>query len=466
MLSRIFQIQLRLHGARYRTCAFFFAGLLYGLLVISAGQTSGIYYDSVQYVAYGANLLREGVYGAIQGVPDMNREPGYGFYLAALFGLVRGVGLADLASLSLPEGIFWVKVLQAWLLFLAAGLCAFRGGLQTRMRWPLFFILVFSPSSIGAVREIYSEALAVPLSVLLLFCVARALRQKSRVFSIASAVSFGLLVLTKSYLYHASFVFLAVALGGFLYKRARTEFSGLFLALALGGLVAQQTWNYRNSRLFGENASEARLSIALAGKVARLHQVNWRNDLPVSLAGSLGTNFCDRIFGPERCSQFDYRGCDQIGNDYLARYKSLYGANRLVDQHLKRDMLRLYFERPFTQLAGSGLELLRMFFFEAVLDAGTLPGPFQPLARAWHIAGSLLLWILIVASWRSYWRSWKSLAIPDRHLALFCALLLVYHAGTMAQITNVVRYVFPVIPFLYFFAAGGVVSLINRGRAA
>lgn len=444
-------------------------GLAYAYWATSLGQVSSAYFDSLQYLGYGRSLLESGVYGSVLGVPDMNREPGYGFYLAALISLASWVsGIQDFSQLEVPANVFWLKLFQAMVLFLTAGLCAFKGSLPSRLRWPFFLLVLLSPTCIGAMREIYSEALAIPLSLLLLLLASRALSSGSPIAMAGAGAIFGLAVLTKSYLYYASFAFFLLFLfltGRRLIGRgAPGPIAALALCLGLGGFVAQQAWNARNHLVFGDQASEARLSIALAGKVARLHAADWKRDLPVALAASLGTNFCDRYYGSERCSRFDYRGCDVVGPEYLQRYQDQYKLNTLADRQLKRDMLLLYFERPGTQLFGTALELLRMFFFEAVPDSGTFPRFLQPMLRAWHILGSMGFWVLILISWARHWRERHSDPAPHRQLSLLCLCLIAYHAATMAQVTNVVRYVFPVLPFLYYFTADGISIFLMRAK--
>jgi hypothetical protein len=307
------------------------------------------------------------------------------------------------------------------------------------------------------VREIYSEALSIPLSFLLLHFSARSIGRRSAIPAVAAGAVFGLCVLTKSYLFYASFGFLAAA-AAFAWRRD-VALAALFFALAAGGITAQKAWNHRNERLYGVNVSEPRLGIAIAGKVARLDRAKWPRDLPVALAASVGTNFCDARYGGARCALFDYRGCDVIGNEEVVKRRRLYRPASLTDRDVKRDMARLYLERPFTQIFGSLLEIERMAFFEAFLDAGTLPGPLHPPARAWHVVGSLLFWAAILVSWGRLRRAPPG---EERAVTYFCAALLLYHAAAMSQITNVVRYVFPVLPFLYYFTADGIATLIER----
>ncbi len=455
---------------------FLAAGLAYSFLAISLGETSAAYFDSLQYLQYGRNLLEQGIYGYQPGVADMNREPTYGVYLAGLIGLAKGLGLiTDFSALQAPENVFWLKFFQAFVLFLSAGACSFWGALPRRVQKPFFLLVILSPTCLGAMREIYSEALAIPISLLLLCFVSRSLAGQSKLPALLSGLIFGVAVLTKSYFYFASFAFLLLglllvlsryrpAIARFLTSSMPTNTALLLFTLGLGGISAQQYWNFRNTQLFGENTSEARLSIALAGKVARLERAEWPRDLPVSIAGSLGTNFCDKIYGSERCSLFDYRGCDVIGNEVRVDYEKRLPTLRQADSALKRDMFKLWFSRPITQLYGSGLELLRMFFFEAVLDAGTLPRVLQAPARAWHILGSLMLWGFILLSFTRHCRQWARLTPQEMGVALFCVLLVGYHAASMAQITNVVRYVFPILPFLYYFTADGIALVIERNR--
>ncbi len=461
-----------------KVLVFFLAGAVYAWAATSLGSVSSAYFDSAQYLQYGKNLIEEGYYG-FHTKPDMNREPGYGIYLAGIIFISKITGLIkDLSSLSEPHNVFWIKWIQSLFLYLVAGICAFRCGFPNRLQKPFFFLLVLSPTSIGAMREIYSEALSIPLSVILLCTIFRSLSNHSLRWQLLSGLFFGAAVLTKSYLYYASWAFLLVLVAtliGTLWKTSNLRSSrwqplnrpifGLLLCLFLGGFSAQQIWNSRNTRVFGQNVTETRLSIAIAGKVARLDRAEWTKDLLPAIAASLGTNFCDKFFDPERCSLYDYRGCDVIGNEVRVDYESRFPTKSAADRALKHAMIALWFERPVTQLFGSGLELLRMFFFEAFLDAGTLPSAFFLPARAWHILGSLLFWGLILVSLTRHRRHWTRISPAERYCALFCLFMVAYHATTMAQITNVVRYVFPILPFLYYFVADGISVLIERKRS-
>jgi hypothetical protein len=437
-----------------KTALFLLLGLVYAYAVISLGHASAVYYDARQYFDYAKNLLETGTYGLVPGQPDIHREPGYGVYLAALLAAVKGAGFApSLEAISSPEKIFWVKLLQAYVLFLSAALCAFHGALPERVRRPFFFLVVLSPTFVGAMREIYSEALAIPLSLLFLFFFSRAIALPGWGNRFGTALAWAAQVLAKSVLYYSCYAFLLLA-AALAFRRRTLPLLLAFVFAATGGLAAQRAWKLRTASL-GANADEARLSIALAGKIARLDEVSWEGNVIPALAASLGTNFCDRHFGADRCAHFDYRACDEVGPRYLREYTRRLGSAHLADEAIKHDMFTLWFHRPLTQLAGSGLELLRMTFFESVIDAGSLPGFLQAPARAWHIVGSLALWALILLSWVRLARTGIRLDTPEGGIVLVCGAILFYHAVSMAQITNVARYVFAVLPFAYYFAADG-----------
>lgn len=454
------QSAIRTKPARW--ALFLLLGVTYAFAVTSLGKSAGVFFDSQQYVSYGRNWLATGVYGDTPGVPDMNREPGYGTFLAGVFFLVKQTGLVgDLAAIAEPGNIFWARLAQAFLLFSCAGFCAFGGGLPARLRRPFFLLAILSPTLVGAAREIYSEALAIPLSFLLLGCVSRALARGSKGAGAGVAIAQALLVLTKSYLYPLSLAllpFTAVAAW-----RRQYRFAWLVaLPLALGGITAQKAWDARNRALFGDGGNEARKSIAIAGKIARIDHASWRQDLPVALAASVGTNFCDARFGAERCQFFDYRGCDVIGNEILNDYRARYGNGRETDRKIQGDMIALALRRPFSQITGSLLELFRMALFEAVQDATSLPKALQNAARAWHVVGSFGGWVLILVSCATFWRRRRGWEPGEAPLFAFCAILVLYHAVTMSQITNVVRYVFPILPFLYYFVADGISVTLER----
>jgi hypothetical protein len=247
-----------------------------------------------------------------------------------------------------------------------------------------------------------------------------------------------------------------------IFKRPKPKVATLLLFTGVISLFMNSAWTYRNRVTLGENAATSRFSIALAGKVARIDQMKFPEELPVALAASMGSNFCDEHFGPPSCERFDYRGCDKVGIRVLGEYSDQFGSKVLVENNIVRDMRRLFFRRPGIQLLGSFLEILRMGFFEAVLDKGTLPALMVPWARAWHAIGSALIWFLILLGLKELYFKYSSVDTSHRGLFWLFGGVIVYHFSTMSQVTNVVRYIFPVIPFLYLFASVGLASGIER----
>ncbi|MGZ3650418.1 MAG: hypothetical protein ACXWSC_04455, partial [Bdellovibrionota bacterium] len=78
------------------------------------------------------------------------------------------------------------------------------------------------------------------------------------------------------------------------------------------------------------------------------------------------------------------------------------------------------------------------------------PGAWKLFAQLWHVFGSFLLWLLVLAGI-------SRLRDPGaRRAGLVAGAVIAYHFLFMAQVTNVQRYTEPVIPFLYFFAALGL----------
>lgn len=440
------------------------AGVLYALLVAASSQ-SELFFDSVQYHAYARNLIETQTYGEEPGVPDMNREPGYGVFLAILAVMFKALGvIANADGLKAPQALFWVKFTQGALMFATAAAAALAAPWPKRLRTALFALFVFSPTVFGTAREIYSEALALPLSFVFVYFAANALKKPSAQYLAGASLAWALAILTKSYLQYTSIFFIAGA-AYLLARRRQKALASLLLVTGVVSALANGCWSYRNKVVLGEGVASTRLAIALAGKVARIDQMKLPEELPAALAAAVGSNFCDGLFGAPSCSKFDFRECDRIGPATWARYRRDFPPDSVAEKKLKSDMVALYFEKPVHQLLGSFLEVMRISFFEAVMDTGSLPPPLKTPARAWHAVGSALMWACIALGLLHLRRTWTKTEPHIRAFYVLAALLIGYHYLVMSQITNVVRYVFPVLPFLYVFAATGIARVKHESQS-
>ena len=443
---------------------FFTLFVLYVFLVLSLGEIR-LWQDSLEYFSYATSLLQTGVYGILPGVPDMNREPGYSVFFAGVIWILKFFHLIqNYEEASQPVALRFVVIFQAALLFLSAYLAAFRAGLQGRVRPILFGLLLLSPSILSCQRDLYSEAVSVPLSLFLLFFFARASdSSRGRINVLAGGICWAAIVMTKAYFQYMTFFFLILAVAGFYRSRTSQKCRLLqniaiaFSFLFLGGFIAQSQWAHRNHVLFGKDTAVMRQGNALAGRVVRLEQADLFHHLDIAVAASLGTNFCDRHYGVQACIPFNYLGCDAAGlvtwRDYVSRYPSKSEASKA----LTHDMVKRYLQHPVLQAAGTALELLRMGLFEGANSFTALPEFLQKLSGPWHFFGSLIfLYFIFFAMKKFLNEKWAQKTDDEKALYLFAMTLILYHVLLMSQLTNVARYIYPVLPFIYLWVAAGI----------
>jgi hypothetical protein len=74
--------------------------------------TVQLWQDAFIYFSYAVNLLQTGIYGSTSGVPDMAREPGYGFFLAIVLRILRFIGwIKNYAEAGKSPGIYGISVI-------------------------------------------------------------------------------------------------------------------------------------------------------------------------------------------------------------------------------------------------------------------------------------------------------------------------------------------------------------------
>ncbi|MGE4232447.1 MAG: hypothetical protein AB7F43_03875 [Bacteriovoracia bacterium] len=443
-------------GDRHEIVTIVILAALYALAFTNIGDTS-FWADAQSYFDYALNLVRTGIFGLTAGVADMQREPGYPFFLSLLIRIFQTLGI----TVSARSFVF----VQLFIHFCFSWAAASAKGLPEKVKTIFFLLLIFSPTLIGAHREVYSESLSVLLSLLFFTFLQKTLFEPKNIktifFGFLTGTSFALITLTKAYLAPLMYVFLPFSLLLFRYRKQLAKrlsfelpqfsrFSLTLMTCSVLALCGNKLWDARNQNQLGDNQFLPRKSIAIAGKIARVHQMKIPEDLPVALTASFGTNICDSIFSSARCSRFDYRGCDDIGPSTLRSYLKKYPTPLEAETKLQADMRKLYFEKPFHQILASGLEVIRMSFFEAVANYSSLPVFLQWFSRAWHFLGSLILLFFFIKG--------LNLVKKEKEKLIYFApfSFVSYHVIAMSQITNVVRYIFPIMPFIYLFCALGI----------
>src|SRR4051812_48546717 len=93
--------------------AVFFGAIAFRAAFFFSGLTEVVYqtYDSWEYHDLGLSMLRHGVFG-IDGVPRMNRTPGYPGLLALIFGTVGGSQFAVTAVQVTLDALTCVMIVQ------------------------------------------------------------------------------------------------------------------------------------------------------------------------------------------------------------------------------------------------------------------------------------------------------------------------------------------------------------------
>jgi hypothetical protein len=199
---------------------------------------------------------------------------------------------------------------------------------------------------------------------------------------------------------------------------------------------------------------------AIAGKVLRVQKFNMPKELTTALAAAVGTNFCNDIYGKSACFLYTIDGADSIGFPLSDRYYRIFSAPALAQSAMVKDMAQEYLKNPLLQVLGSLLEAIRMSFLESPqrLETGVRILDLSP--RLWHFFGSLLVWLFFFRGLKAS----RSFSSNGRSFLWVLLSLLAFHYAVMSQFTNLVRYIYPMLPVIYFFAALGIASFGQRSR--
>lgn len=450
-----------------RTPRVFYVGIvLYAILTCLLGSPN-LSNDSGQYFNYANFLLTTRVYGQKEGIPDADREPGYGAFLALARAPVEIGAKVIGVNISTPFLLKWFVFWQAFLGFAMAALAAFCTSLPRSVGRIFFAILVLSPTVWGTHSVIYSETLAISLLLFFLWALDRAVCDAAPKSAILAGAAWGMLALTKGYFELASTISFALASVCFVLGRP-TRMSRCHSALILlGTLVAitmQSAWSFRNRFTLGPNMATPRIAYALAGKVLRAETFVVPRELPIALSAAIGTNLCNRLYSETACLKYEIRGSDQLGIAAWAKYKARMPTPAEAQKALVHDMIIRYFDHPGLQIFATLLEVVRMSFFEAPQSIQSGVGALDMLPRVWHFAGSILAWVVAWAGFFAIRRQNMHSKLACSHLWIFCGVLVLYHYVVMSQTTNLVRYIYPVLPAIYLYCAFGWRSIRSSLR--
>lgn len=419
--------------------------------------------DSLQYYTYGQNLVENGIYGSILGEADQHREPGYGLFVGAAFQLIRLLSQDGIPSVSAPEAQSVTQSLiffQLFTYFLSIFLFWRFSPLKSSMKTIYSVLLAVSPTAISAATEVYPETIALTCFNLFLLWATRALQAKPKIYDYGIAgLLWGYLILTKMYLKYTLPLFLV--LGIWLYIRNRKQsvprLAYLFLTLAIVGKLTLLPWDIRNQILFPEQKSSFRMNLALAGKMLKIEGFTFPADVAPALANAIGGNLCNRIFDPARCFKLSIKNSDGIGIDYWTALERKHGGDQSAAQReLYKNLATLYLQSPLLHLFGSMLEVVSISFLESIRPITPNLSPLHWIPPIWHFFGSLLVLLFTALGIRRFWKLRREQNDSRDELStisVFLLTLIAYHYATMAQISNIVRYSFVLIPIFYWFIA-------------
>jgi hypothetical protein len=389
--------------------------------------------ESNSYYSYGRNFLATGVYGQTKGESDNYREPGYGVFLAA--------ALLPVQNAELATQLRWIAIVQSALFLIALVAFLRFAALPLELKSIFTLLALVSPTLWGAHSDIYSETIPISIAVVFLTLFSRADFARPHVVALAS-VLLGWLSLTKLYLMYL----FPVALLALLSRKA-TRRLAIAPVVALAFLAC---WSLRSHHVDRFADPDHRTVLQLAGKVYRPELWNLREEWRPALLASCCLNTCTSQYGAATCGKFSWTVSDNIAYALIQDWKD---HPEKHEPNLLHEVLHHWLATLPMQLVGSGLELLRMMFFEAPPVWPDSPGVWRVFAQIWHLFGSLLLWAFAAMGAFAVARS----SDPGvRRAGALAGLFLVYHFLFMAQVTNVQRYTQPVIPYLYFFVAASV----------
>jgi hypothetical protein len=410
--------------------------------------------DSSAYLEYARVQIDHGFHGQYSTGPDMHREPGYPFFIqVVLRPLEFFVGREDLLALK------WIVFCQTIFFLFSVGVLVFLPGRTRKYRRIFAGLLLASPTLWGSHTIIYPESLSASLVILALAGVDR-FAEKPGWFS---AGWVGLLIGVQSLVRYTQFygvIVCALFAAGFslwsyrqgLVQRARSSALIAFLALA-GGIY----WPIRNHLVLEPGAYSVREPTAIAGKILRIEEADLLHNLPKALVCAVGTSLCERIYGSDACLMYEIRGSDKLGGlAWLEHTREYAGPTEKKLSAFKARYFRRYFEHPFLQILGSLIEIVRIGFWES------LPAIqiriFDAFPRVWHFGGSLLVWGFFLRGLKTLSQAGAGLR-PVLGISIGWVL---YHFALMSQITNLVRYVIPLLPCVYAVCA---IPLARRAKA-
>jgi hypothetical protein len=400
--------------------------------------------ESLSYFEYGVNLVRTGTYGSVPGVSDDLREPGYGTYLAVVMAPALFFERVSAAPLSQEFLLRWIVCAQA-LCFLACLWAFLRfARLPERLKWFCAALALLSPTLWASNGDIYSEPVAVCGAFLLMTLISREGWRKPRAL-VAGSVICTWLLLTKMYwMYFFPLVVAGAILAGL---RARSRFALPLAVPCLVAVLVMLAWGQR--RVERPQLEHMRTILQLAGKVYRHESWNLATEWKPALLASCCLATCSERYGVV-CDKFTWTVSDNVGYALVADWQQ---HPERHEKNLLAEIL-LHWARTFPeQILSSGLELLRIVFFEAATVYPDSPAWWRWFGKLWHLLGSAAIGTLALLG---MFRLRRTEDPGLRRTALLAGAFVLYHLVIMAQVTNVQRYSVPMLPYLYFFAAAAL----------
>jgi hypothetical protein len=431
---------------------------IYAIIVVFTASPN-LNDEAEAYFNYGRNLLDTGTYGVVAGVPDDFREPGYGFFLAAAIAPARPFLSGQEAMLR------WLVLVQASLFACAVFFFFQRAQLPLALRWFTLGVFLLSPTLAGANGAIYSEAIVITLMLVILTALAGPGFPRPRSLAVIGLAA-SYLLLTKMYL-----LFLVpIGAAAFLVAAVRMKGAGLGREAAMRLLVVTVlvslpflAWSARGRGLEKRHKHNDRIIIQLAGKVYRHKQWNLREEWKPALLASCCASTCLNRYGAGTCNKFTWITSDPLGYQVLQEW-----IDRPPEQKKKsvlRETLEYWWSTLPIQIVSSGLELVRIAFFEGASVSPESGFLWRKFAQLWHFFGSLLVWAIALAGMFLAWKERKTDSFI-RRASIGGGALIVYHLVFMSQVTNVQRYSVPLLPWFYWFASLALWRLFLAAKAS
>ncbi|PIR97593.1 MAG: hypothetical protein COT91_00375 [Candidatus Doudnabacteria bacterium CG10_big_fil_rev_8_21_14_0_10_41_10] len=403
----------------------------------------GLHYSNL------ANSLVEDRTFSDNGQLNSRRDPGYPFFLAAIYTIFGpNVNVVYTIQILLFVGICLVSY------FLAKAI--FQKELLARLT--AIIVALYYPLAMHA-GMVFTEILFTLLLLGFVHLLVSSLKtDKLWMYGIAGLI-LGMATLTRSVTLYLPIFLIVVILVVGRKKLKQSLLGGLVFILVFGAVVAP--WMIRNKKHFDEFAISTQSGPTIFFAVQRLRIKD--SDLPkVFVANILGDYFAQKMFGEYNrfeIEEGDYgQKLTELDNFGLSQQEINDEVGRIAMNEIKDAPLRYLLVVP-------PIEFLKMhapiFPFNSVQGLFSDPSKYQNLpeaVKALIILGvRLAYWVffgIVIYAIIQSRRSWREL-IP-------IYTILVYMIAVYSALHGIPRYALPIYPFYIMFFSFGILYLLNQ----